>query len=93
MIEGRHNGIHDGHEKHGGGSAFGRGRGGHHRCGGVAVVLLAEAEPAPPVALRHAHVVHDEEVYLELRGARPPDVKGRCKETGFDGVKGRESGA
>ena len=70
VIEGRHNGKRDSHEQH-----SGRARARDHR--GVAVVLLAEAEPAAPVALRHAHVVHDEEVNLERRGARPPDVEGR----------------
>ena len=75
MIEGRsrsRDGKHDGREERGGPAS---GRGGHH--GGVAVVLLAKAEPPAPVALRHAHVVHDEEVDLELRGARPTDVERR----------------
>ena len=69
VIEGRRNGKRDSHEQHSG-RACARNR-------RVAVVLLAEAEPAAPVALRHAHVVHDEEVNLERRGARPPDVEGR----------------
>ena len=50
----------------------------HRRGGGVAVVLLAEAEPAAAVALRHADVVDDEEVDLQPRGARPPDAVVRC---------------
>ena len=49
-----HEGKQDGQENHGGAAGGCRG---HRR---VAVVLLAEAERAAPVALRHAHVVHYE---------------------------------
>ena len=64
------NGKHDSREKQGGLRHRGR------RC--VAVVLLAEAERAAAVALRHADVVDDEEVDLQPRGARPPDAVVRC---------------
>lgn len=42
--------------------------------GVVALVLLAEAHPAVAVSLRHARVVHDEEVHLEVVRARPLDL-------------------
>ena len=72
------NGKHDSREKQGGPSHSSAG--GLRRRGrrGVAVVLLAEAEPAAAVALRHADVVDDEEVDLQPRGARPPDAVVRC---------------
>jgi hypothetical protein len=42
--------------------------------GAVALVLLAEAHVAVTVPLRHASVVHHEEVDLEVVGACPPDL-------------------
>ena len=42
--------------------------------GRVAFVLFTEAHVTVPVALRHAAVVHHEEVDLQLLGAGPPDV-------------------
>ena len=44
------------------------------RCGGVALVLLAEAHLALAAALRHAHVVHHEHVNVYVVGAAATDL-------------------
>jgi len=52
------------------------------RSGGrVAVVLLAEAHVSRARSLHHAHVVHHEQVDLQLRRARPLDALVRCERT------------
>ena len=45
----------------------------------VAFVLLAEAHLALAAALRHADVVHDEQVYVNVVGADTTDFLVRCK--------------
>ena len=40
----------------------------------IALILLTKAHVAVPVALRHAGMVHHEEVHLKMLGAGPPDL-------------------
>lgn len=62
------------------GHGYGRRRPGQSR-GRVTVVLLAETHVPRARSLHHAHVVHHEQVDLQLGRARPLDALVRCART------------